>query len=406
MRLGAGEVCTGCISQDAWQKFERAGKLVIDREAIRSIEARKRGEEARRVLGVGSTVGSGLLAVAITVLCAHQIVLLFGPQKMALPGVIAAATRSSALRVALLGAVALAIGVVGLRLPSLRRGRLILRASWVLACVAGGAGLLGALFATLFLQPASDFAHLAMPPRGHYEALPPPVERALDAVVFVLAPDEDGDARSGALGSGVVVARAEKTALVVTCSHVAMPYLAVGAFRDAASARPVILQLADGREAPGKIVWTADPPLDVALIEAQIEGAPEPVPLSTETEGIESGEAVFFIPNPYRKGFLVERGKVIRREAHDTPAGRYSLLFTDLPVQPGDSGSGLFDARGRLIGLNTWTQYGPLGPQGISLPAEAMAEVARAMPRAPGTPGETATPAARSLRDFPRETLP
>lgn len=406
VRLGAGEACAACMSQDAWQRWERAGKLVIDREAIRSIEARKRGDRVRRAFGAATTIGSALLAIAIAALCAHQIARLFGPQEMALPEVIAAATRSSARRVALLGVLAIALGVTGLRLPSLRRGRLFLRASWVLACVVGGVSLLGSAFAYAFLQPATDFAHLSMPPRVHDETLPPPMKRALDAAVVVLAPDEEGDARSGAIGSGVVVARADRTALVVTCSHVAMPYIAVAAFRDPASARPLIVQLVDGREAKAKVVWTADPPLDVALLEAQIEAAPDPVPLSTETEGIDSGEAVFFVPNPYRKGFLVERGKVSRRESHDTPAGRYSLLFTDLPVQPGDSGSGLFDARGRLIGLNTWTHYGPLGPQGISLPAEAMAEVARAMPEEPAAPGETAAPAARSLRDFPRETLP
>jgi S1-C subfamily serine protease len=156
-----------------------------------------------------------------------------------------------------------------------------------------------------------------------------------------------------------------------------MPYAAVAAFRDAASAPPVWVQLADGRGASGRVVWTAEPPLDVALVEVLVDAPPEPVPLSPVTDTIDADAAVFFVPNPYRRSFRVERGKVLRREAHDTPAGRYSLLFTDLPVQHGDSGSGLFDVHGRLIGLNTWTTNSPASPQGISLPAEAMAEVAR-----------------------------
>ena len=49
------------------------------------------------------------------------------------------------------------------------------------------------------------------------------------------------------------------------------------------------------------------------------------------------------------------------------------LAFTDLPVTFGDSGSGLYDARGHLVGLNTWTRIGGDGPsQGISLPSETM----------------------------------
>jgi S1-C subfamily serine protease len=71
----------------------------------------------------------------------------------------------------------------------------------------------------------------------------------------------------------------------------------------------------------------------------------------------------------------------VRRERHETPAGAFSLLFTDLPVQPGDSGSGLFDAFGRLIGLNTWTRVGPGGPQGISLPSDTMRAIADAVDR-------------------------
>ena len=79
-----------------------------------------------------------------------------------------------------------------------------------------------------------------------------------------------------------------------------------------------------------------------------------------------------FVPNPYRAGWKVLHGKLLRRYTHRTPAGTYDLLFTDLPVIPGDSGSGLYDARGQLVGLNTWTLFGEDGPHGISLPSEAM----------------------------------
>jgi S1-C subfamily serine protease len=54
---------------------------------------------------------------------------------------------------------------------------------------------------------------------------------------------------------------------------------------------------------------------------------------------------------------------------------------TNLPVTHGDSGSGLFDSRGRLIGLNTWVQVERDGSHGISLPAEAMRILADAIAR-------------------------
>ena len=63
---------------------------------------------------------------------------------------------------------------------------------------------------------------------------------------------------------------------------------------------------------------------------------------------------------------------LILKEAHNTPAGIYELLITDLPVTHGDSGSGLFDERGQLVGLNTWTKVEGGLAHGISLPSEAM----------------------------------
>jgi len=99
---------------------------------------------------------------------------------------------------------------------------------------------------------------------------------------------------------------------------------------------------------------------------------PEPVTIVADASTMQPGSSVTFVPNPYRSGWKVLHGQMIRREPHHTPAGTYDLLFTDLPVQHGDSGSGLYDARGQLVGLNTWTKIGDGAAQGISLPSETM----------------------------------
>jgi S1-C subfamily serine protease len=152
-----------------------------------------------------------------------------------------------------------------------------------------------------------------------------------------------------------------------------MPYIAVGAWRHPRDARPVWVQLSDGREGQAIVRWTAPPPLDVALVELPIDHPPEPVTIAPETREIQSSASVTFVPNPYRSGWKVLHGELIKRETHRTPAGVYDLLYTDLPVTFGDSGSGLYDARGQFIGLNTWTRITGNGPsQGISLPSETM----------------------------------
>src|SRR5262249_34834377 len=99
---------------------------------------------------------------------------------------------------------------------------------------------------------------------------------------------------------------------------------------------------------------------------------PEPVTIAADTSALGPEDSVTFVPNPYRSGWQVLHGKLLRRDTHHTPAGVYDLLFTDLPVIPGDSGSGLYNARGQLVGLNPWNHSEDGGARGISLPSETM----------------------------------
>jgi S1-C subfamily serine protease len=201
------------------------------------------------------------------------------------------------------------------------------------------------------------------------------VERILDATTVVFAPDADGDARNLAMGTGAVVFREPGTAWIVTCNHVAMPYVAVGTYHDVRTAPAVWVLLADGREGRATVRWVAQPPLDVALLELRIADPPPPVEIAADTAGFGPDASVTFVPNPYRSGWDVAHGKLVRRETHRTTAGTYDLLVTDLSVIPGDSGSGLYDVRGQLVGLNTWTSVEDGHARGISLPSEALQQL-------------------------------
>jgi S1-C subfamily serine protease len=201
----------------------------------------------------------------------------------------------------------------------------------------------------------------------------------MSATTVLMAPDGTGNARGVSLGSGAVIRSERGAAFVVTCSHVAMPYASVAAFRDPKDAYPVWVYFSDGRHAEGRVVWTAEPPLDVALVRVAIEDPPQPVPVRASADAAEAGFDVSFVPNPFRSGWTVHRGKVLKREPHRTPAGEFSLIYTSLPVQPGDSGTGLFDSLGRLVGLNAWTQFEEGGPKGISLPSNTMERIVEMM---------------------------
>jgi len=236
--------------------------------------------------------------------------------------------------------------------------------------VVGAAALVVGLSAWL-VEGNFGGAYTTMPAREQL-GVPSHVQRVLDATVVVLAPGADGDARELALGTGAVIARDDTRAWIVTCSHVAIPYAAVGTWRSARDAQPVWVQLSDGRQGPATVRWVAPPPIDVVVIELPIEHPPEAVPIAESSDVLQPQSPVLFVPLPYRSGWQVLHGVLERRETHHTPAGVYDLLYTDLPVIPGDSGSGLYDEHGDLVGLNTWTRSEDGRAEGISLPSETM----------------------------------
>lgn len=381
-RLAPGQPCGACRSQQAWTELGAAG-LVIDHDAIEQAVQARRGEAAgapawRRLLAwAPPALTLGVAAVAawatVALLSARPI----GP----LDGLIAD-LRGASRCAALVGLLALVAGVIAT--VRLRRQRHFRRLPFVIAhavavVIGTSAMAIGGLH-WLALRSAVSAAYTSMPARTSL-GVASQLERIMDATVVVLAPDRDGDGRNPAMGTGAIVAADDHRAWIVTCSHVAMPYAAVGGYRHARAAHPVWVQLSDGRGGRARVRWAAPPPLDLVVVELPIEHPPAPVAISLDA-GLPVSAGVTFVPNPYRDGWKVIHGELLRRVPHRTPAGTYDLLYTDLPVIPGDSGSGLFDARGQLIGLNTWTRLRPGGAsEGISLPSETMRAVVDAIQR-------------------------
>jgi S1-C subfamily serine protease/uncharacterized protein (DUF983 family) len=375
VRLQDGRLCAACEAQTAWSELGDGARLVIDHGSIAAALKRREGEAAgepawrRLAVWIAPAVTLAVAAIAIRSMAQLLSARALGPLGPLLDGLTSAAWWST-----LGGLAALVAGTIALIRMRRRRHfrRLLLVASHGVAIIAGCSALVVGVVHAIGLRGGFGGQYTSMPVRESL-GLPSSVERIVNATVVVLATDADGDARNLGLGTGAVIAADDTRAWIVTCSHVAMPYAAVGAWRHARDARPVWVQLSDGREGQATVRWTAPPPLDVALVELPIAHPPEPVSIAPDTAAIEASASMTFVPNPYRSGWKVLNGILLKRETHRTPAGTYDLLFTDLPVTFGDSGSGLYDARGQLVGLNTWTRIGGDGPsQGISLPSETM----------------------------------
>ena len=378
-RLAPDQICATCEAQNAWNEIGESG-IKIDQAAIDEALRRRAGEAASEAWWRATLVwGPVALSLAVAAFAAWAIVVLLSPREIGPLQGLLDDLRGTSWRSLWVGIGAIIVGVVALvrtrksrhyRKPGVLIGHLL--------AVTGGAAaiVIGAFH--LYVVPSSFGGKYSSMPAREIRATSH-VDRIVAATVIVLAPDAEGDARGLAMGTGAIVGTDARRAWIVTCSHVAMPYAAVGAWRHAKDAQPVWVQLSDGREGKGIVKWAAPPPLDIAVVELPIENPPSPVPIARDQNVIEPGANVTFVPNPYRDGWLVHHGRLLRKEPHETPAGRYELLITDLPVVHGDSGSGLFDERGQLIGLNTWTKVEDGYAHGISLPADAMRVLADAV---------------------------
>lgn len=371
VRLLPGQVCASCAAQQAWEAADKAGPLIIDHRAI--AEAIGRREGARQpwwrdvIAWMPTLIAAAIAAFSGWCLRGHLSPRPLGPLAALLDDVTTAERRAFW--------VGVGAAIAGIVLFVRTRRRRHFRRFLFLAppILATAIGLTSVVIAGLTMIDRPDYGarFLTMPPRVQL-GVSAQLERIVNATVVVLAPDADGDARNLSIGAGAVIGGDRNRAWIVTCSHVAMPYVSVGSRREPKTAQPVWVQLADGREGMAHVRWSAPPPIDVVILELAIADPPAPVPFAADASLLEAGGDVMFVPNPYRDGWLVHRGHLVRREAHHSPAGTYSLLVTDLPVIPGDSGSGLFDAGGRLVGLNTWVTVRDGYPQGISLPTEAV----------------------------------
>jgi serine protease DegQ len=146
-----------------------------------------------------------------------------------------------------------------------------------------------------------------------------------------------GDQQARATGSGVITDA--RQGLVVTNHHVVD------------HADEITVQLADGRELPGKLLGS-DPDTDIAAIRI----APENLTgvAFGNSDQVEVGDFVLAIGNPFLIGQTVTSGIV--SGLNRTNVGIVQVedfIQTDAAIYPGNSGGALVNLRGELIGINT-----------------------------------------------------
>jgi serine protease DegQ len=154
---------------------------------------------------------------------------------------------------------------------------------------------------------------------------------------FTSARDAPAERQIKASGSGVVIDA--KEGLIFTNSHVID------------HADEISVTLPDGRELPAKRVGS-DRGTDVAVIKVQAQNLTA-LPIG-DSEGLEVGDFVLAIGNPYQIGQTVTSGIISGLHRRNVGIEEYEdFIQTDAAIYPGNSGGALVNLDGKLIGINT-----------------------------------------------------
>lgn len=176
-------------------------------------------------------------------------------------------------------------------------------------------------------QLAKDAAPSTEPPANSVEKL---TESARKSVVVITFTGRDG--KQQGLGSGFVIA---PDGLIATNLHV------IG------EARPITVQLADGKSFDVKSVEAFDRNLDLALLKIDAKELPA-LPLG-DSETLKQGQPIIALGNPHGLKHSVVAGVVSgTREIGGRP-----MIQLAIPIEPGNSGGPLLDMQGRVHGILT-----------------------------------------------------
>ena len=160
------------------------------------------------------------------------------------------------------------------------------------------------------------------------------------------------------LGSGVIIS---PDGYIVTNNHVVE------------GATDIRVTLTDKRVLAAKLIGT-DPLTDLAVIKISGNNLPS-IPWGVSND-LKVGQTVLAFGNPYGFRFTVTRGIVsaVNRANPfgDDPRKPGGFIQTDAAINPGNSGGALVDARGELMGINTFliSSSGAFSGMGFAIPAQ------------------------------------
>ena len=159
--------------------------------------------------------------------------------------------------------------------------------------------------------------------------------------------DQGAQAQAG-LGSGVIVS---PDGYILTNNHVVE------------GADEIEVTLTDSRRARARVIGT-DPDTDLAILKIELDKLP--VIVLGNSDGLDVGDQVLAIGNPFGVGQTVTSGIVSALGRSQLGINTFeNFIQTDAAINPGNSGGALVDVNGNLMGINTAIYSRSGGSMGI-----------------------------------------
>ncbi|MFZ0793857.1 MAG: Do family serine endopeptidase, partial [Candidatus Korobacteraceae bacterium] len=171
------------------------------------------------------------------------------------------------------------------------------------------------------------------------------------------------------IGSGVIIS---PDGYIVTNNHVVE------------GATEIKVTLSDRRILTAKVVGT-DPLTDLAVIKVDATNLPN-IPIG-DSSALHPGQTVLAFGNPYGFRFTVTRGIVSALNRpnpyNDDPHKPGQFIQTDAAINPGNSGGPLVNARGEVVGINTFliSPSGTFSGMGFAIPTQIVSPVVQSLVR-------------------------
>lgn len=150
------------------------------------------------------------------------------------------------------------------------------------------------------------------------------------------------------LASGLII---RSDGLILTSAHVV------------ANVDEVQVQLDDGRRFAARVMGV-DKRTDVGLL--KIDATALPVAVIGDSSALGPGDWVAAISSPFGFHGSVTAGVVSAVDRVMGGAGEIPFIQTDVAINPGSSGSPLFNSRGEVVGINSMIYSGSGGYMGLS----------------------------------------